>query len=324
MFIGIVAGLATGALWGLTFVAPRAVQPFTEFDLGIARYAIFGIASLLLMVHPAFRPTLLGRKRFMTAVVLGLFGYVTYYIAAAYAVRLAGPAIPPLIIGILPVALAVIGNRQDKDVTWTALAGPLLLISVGLAIVNMATLAGVPTLASRSDIALGAGCAVIALLVWIAYAVINASVMREPNAPGSLPWTGLQGIGSMLASLPLIPVSWLYGLSAWPSYGLSTPEGLRFIGWALLLGIAGSWIATWCWVIASRRLPLALSAQLIIAETIFALIYGFAWEGRWPGWAEWLGGSLQIAGVIAAVALYARAASRKAGNAGRARMTVNG
>lgn len=311
MLIGILAGLMTGALWGLTFVAPRAVQPFTEIDLAIARYAIFGAASLGLMLIPAFRPTGLTRRQFTTAVLLGLLGYVTYYVAAAYAVRLAGPAIPPLVIGILPVALALIGNWQSRDVAWTALAGPLVLITMGLGIVNAATLARASDVTDRAHILLGAFCAVLALLVWISYAVINARVMRAANAPASLPWTGLQGLGSALASLPLLPLSWAYGLSAWPSHALASPQGLRFILWALLLGIAGSWVATWCWVVASRRLPLGLSAQLIIAETIFALIYGFAYEGRWPGPAEWLGGALQITGVMAAVAIYTRAGARQ-------------
>lgn len=309
MLIGILAGLTTGALWGLTFVAPRAVQPFTEIDLAIARYVIFGVASLALMLLPAFRPTRLTRRQFVTAVVLGLLGYVSYYVAAAYAVRLAGPAIPPLIIGVLPVALALIGNWQDKDVKWRVLALPLSLISIGLGIVNAATLDSAPDAASRADILLGAFCAFLALLVWISYAVINARIMRAADAPDSLPWAGLQGIGSFLAALPLIPLSWAYGLSAWPGQALSSPEGLRFIGWALLLGLAGSWVATWCWVVASRRLPLALSAQLIIAETIFALAYGFAYERRWPGAAEWIGGGLQITGVVAAVAIYGHAAA---------------
>lgn len=322
MLIGILAGLATGALWGLTFVAPRAVRPFTEIDLAIARYVIFGLASLALMLLPAFRPSHLTRHQFTTAVLLGLLGYVTYYVAAAYAVRLAGPAIPPLIIGILPVALALIGNWQDKDVTWTVLAVPLILISLGLGIVNVATLGHAPDAASRASVLLGAFCAFLALLVWISYAVINARVMRGAVAPGSLAWAGLQGIGSFLAALPLIPLSWFYGLSSWPAYALSSPEGLRFIGWALLLGLAGSWIATWCWVVASRRLPLALSAQLIIAETIFALIYGFAFERRWPGAAEWIGGGLQITGVVAAVAIYSHAAAVKRSASARGQAVV--
>lgn len=311
MLIGILAGLTTGALWGLTFVAPRAVQPFTEIDLAIARYLIFGAASLGLMLHPAFRPSRLTRDQFVTASLLGLLGYVTYYVAAAYAVKLAGPAIPPLIIGILPVSLAVIGNWQDKDVPWRVLAVPLVLISLGLGIVNVATLHEAPDVSSRKDILLGAFCAVLALMVWMSYAIINARVMRAKDAPSSLPWAGLQGIGSLLATLPLIPLSWAYGLSAWPGHGLTSPEGLRFLIWAFILGIAGSWVATWCWVVASRRLPLGFSAQLIIAETLFALLYGFIYEGRWPNRAEWIGGSLQIVGVMAAVAIYSRAAALK-------------
>jgi len=38
MLIGILAGLATCALWGLTFIAPRVVDPFSTWDLTVARY----------------------------------------------------------------------------------------------------------------------------------------------------------------------------------------------------------------------------------------------------------------------------------------------
>jgi len=43
-----------------------------------------------------------------------------------------------------------------------------------------------------------------------------------------------------------------------------------------------------------RRLPLALSAQLIFAEAILCLVYGFVFEGRWPTVAEAIGATLQI------------------------------
>lgn len=42
MLIGLLAGLMTGALWGLTFIAPRAVLPFSAFDLSVLRYLVFG------------------------------------------------------------------------------------------------------------------------------------------------------------------------------------------------------------------------------------------------------------------------------------------
>ncbi len=308
MLVGILCGLLTGALWGLTFVAPRAVLPFTELDLAIARYGIFGFASLALMLHPTFRPQRVTWETLRIAIILGGTGYVGYYVAVAFAVRLAGPAIPPLVIGALPVILAIIGNWQERDsgrqVRWRALALPLAFIAAGLAVVNADALEQASFNAAQADVALGTLCAVVALLIWVIYAIINARAMRGADAPASLPWTGLQGLGAAIGTLPLIPISWASGASAWPTQALISPAALSFYAWALVLGIAGSWLATLAWVVASRRLPLALSAQLIVAETVFALAYGFAFEVRWPRAAEWLGSGLLVAGVIVGVAVF--------------------
>ncbi|MFX5494128.1 DMT family transporter, partial [Acinetobacter baumannii] len=37
-----------------------------------------------------------------------------------------------------------------------------------------------------------------------------------------------------------------------------------------------------CWNKASRLLPLTMIGQMILFETLFALLYGFLWEQRWP------------------------------------------
>ncbi len=309
MLIGLLAGVITGALWGLTFVAPRAVLPFTELDLAVARYFIFGVISLMLMALPRFRPVNIGARRFWIAILLGGFGYVGYYIFVAFAVRLAGPAIPPLVIGALPIALAIYGNWQDRNVRWRALVLPLGLICLGLLVVNLDTLSRAQTPSAQFKVLSGTLCAFAAFAIWMVYGIINAAIMRAEDAPDSLVWTGLQGIGSMVWVLPIIPVAWFTGQTEIPHTALSSPEGLRFAGWALLLGIAGSWLATWCWVIASNRLPLALSAQLIVAETVFALIYGFAYDGHWPNNSEWLGASFLIVGVLAGVQIFTRKTS---------------
>jgi drug/metabolite transporter (DMT)-like permease len=69
-------------------------------------------------------------------------------------------------------------------------------------------------------------------------------------------------------------------------------------------GGAGSWFATWCWVVASRRLPLALAAQLIVAETIFGLACGFMFEGRLPSTAEAVFALVQFTVVCTAIAVF--------------------
>lgn len=301
MLIGILAGLTTCALWGLTFVVSRAIEPFSAWDITVARYGIFGLASALLMLHPRFRPSGLSPRLWATGLLLGSAGYVGYFLAVAYAVKLSGAAIPPLVTGTMPVLLTIIANWRDRTAPWRQLALPLTLIAAGVLIVNAAVLGGAEP-EQRDAILLGLVFALLALGLWIVYGLVNAMVMRAPDAPDGLRWTGLQGIGAALGCLFILPLTSFDNLP-----DVTRAELWNFIGWALLMGLAGSWFATWCWVVAARRLPLALAAQLIVAETVFGLAYGFVFEGRWPDMAEWLGALLQLIGVGVAIALFSRA-----------------
>ncbi|MNE64869.1 hypothetical protein D3C80_1603070 [compost metagenome] len=53
----------------------------------------------------------------------------------------------------------------------------------------------------------------------------------------------------------------------------------------------------------SRLLPLTLVGQMILFETLFALLYGFLWEGRGPTIVE----VLAICSVVLSVILCMRA-----------------
>lgn len=307
MIIGLLAGLAAGAFWGLTFVAPRAVAPYSEVDLAILRYLAFGMTSLALMaISPRFRPGRISARQAGLALFLGLTGYVIYYVFVAFSVRLSGPAIAPLVIGALPVLLAIYGNWQEPAVRWRALVLPLGLITAGLVLINAGTLAAASSASAKADVLLGFVLAVGALLVWFSYGVMNAKAMRAPDAPAALPWTTLQGVGAMAGVLPLLVLAPLMGWSEIPVRGFAGSDGSRLIIWALVTGVLGSWLAQYFWTLASYRLPLALAAQLIVSETVFALIYGFAWEGRAPTAHEWLGGALLLAGVFIGVHLFSK------------------
>lgn len=303
MLIGILAGLATCALWGLTFIAPRAVEPFTTWDLTIARYGIFGAACLLLMLDQRFRPSGISAPRIAVGLLLGGCGYVGYFVCAAYAVTLAGTVVPPLVIGLMPVLTAVIANQREKAIEWMDIALPLTMICAGLLVANLQTITSSPP-SVRQNIWLGTLLALAALFIWIAYGLANAAIMRRPDAPDGFRWTGLQGIGAALGSTMLLPLA---------DFHAPQEAFLPFAIWALVMGLAGSWLATWLWVIASRRLPLALSAQLIIAETVFGLGYGFLYDGRWPTANETIGCGLQIIGVTLGIRAMARRTATHAG-----------
>jgi drug/metabolite transporter (DMT)-like permease len=301
MLIGLLAGLMTGALWGLTFIAPRAVLPFSAFDLSVLRYLVFGLVSVALMVSPRFRPVGMAWRMLVTGLLLGAFGTFGYFLSISYAVLLAGPVLPPLIAGTAPVLLAIVANLHERSLPWRRLAWPLALIVAGLGVVNVASLQEAHA-NEASAILAGVGLSVVALLFWVAYGLVNAVVMRGADAPDALRWTGLQGLGCGTLALLLLPL-----LSGGPQLlDFDSAATQRFLIWVVALGVVVSWLGTFGWVVASERLPMALSTQLIVAETVFGLVYGLAFEQRLPTAPEAVGTALQLIGVVVAVAIFSR------------------
>jgi drug/metabolite transporter (DMT)-like permease len=298
MLIGILCGLATCALWGLSFVAPRVVAPYTAIDLTVARYGLFAAISLILMINPRFRPVGLRRSLVLTGIALGSVGYVGYFMSISYAVRYAGTAIPPLVIGTMPVLLAIIANLKDRSVSWRTLAIPLILIAVGIGWVNVSIFA-TTSASDQPEILLGIVAALIGLALWVAYGMMSAAVMQSQDAPSAMHWTALQGIGAGIGALVLLPFT-----SLGETVSFTSEQTFHFVLWVAVMGIAGSWLATLCWMIASRVLPLALAAQLIVAETVFGLFYGFLFEQRMPTVPEAGGAILQLVGVGMAIAIF--------------------
>jgi drug/metabolite transporter (DMT)-like permease len=301
MLLGILAGLLTCALWGLTFVAPRLIDPYSALDLTVMRYGAFALGCLVLMIHPKLRPRGFSRPMWIIGLALGSVGYIGYFLSAAFAVLLAGAAIPPLIVGLMPVVLAVIANARDRSLPWARLTMPLVLILIGVSVVNLDTLARTEP-AELGSLLLGIALSFVALSTWVAYGLVNSVVMNGPNPPQSFHWTAVQGMGAGIGVLCLLP------FATFPDLMVAGVEGTgRFVFWALLLGLAASLMATWLWLIAATRLPLALAAQLIVAETVFGLAFGFLYEARPPTLWEAVGIVLQMAGVGLAIALFNQA-----------------
>ena len=76
---------------------------------------------------------------------------------------------------------------------------------------------------------------------------------------------------------------------------------LFFIGLMAAIGLFASWLGTLCWNEASQRLPTAIVGQLIVFETLAALLYTFLLRGRWPEPLTIVGIALLLIGVLWAV-----------------------
>jgi drug/metabolite transporter (DMT)-like permease len=290
MLIGILSALAAGALWGLAFIAPAAVAPFTPVDLTVARYLVLGVMSLALL--QGYR-------------AVDALGYTAYYVPTAFATTLAGPTVTTLIIGLLPLTLGLIGNWSDRTIAWSKLALPLALSLIGIFVVNVEALSNLVLPADRTRFALGVGLAFIGLGVWVMYAVWNAAALRRAPVPVSAKlWTSLQGVGAAVSCLPIIAFMAYFGGSHFPQARFDTPETLRFMIWALVMGTAASWFANLFWTVAAKRLSVALTGQLIVSETLFGLFFAFIYARRAPTLLEGVGAAIMILGVILAVRAF--------------------
>jgi drug/metabolite transporter (DMT)-like permease len=72
------------------------------------------------------------------------------------------------------------------------------------------------------------------------------------------------------------------------------------IGVAVFASILGNAL----WNRMSRLLPLTLVGQMILFETLFALIYGFVWEQRMPAPLEIAAFALVVFSVLSCIAAY--------------------
>ncbi len=285
---GIGAGIAAGAMWGLVFIAPQLAPDFEPVQLSAGRYLAYGLAAAVL-VAPSWRriSRLLGRRDWLALLWLGFLGNILYYVCLANAVQRGGVAMTSLVIGLLPVAVTLAGSRQ-------AHAAPLrrLLPSVALSLAGMACI-GWQTLAAGTPGSLaGLLCAVGALVSWTVYAVQNSRALARLPALSGRDWSLLTGVVTGAEALLLVPASLASPLGHTPQqWGVFMAV---VVSVALLCSIAGNAL----WNHASRVLPLALTGQMIVFETLFAMLYGYLWEQRWPTPAEYGALALLVAGVV--------------------------
>ena len=305
MWIGITYALVAGLLWGLVFVTPALLPEYPPALLSVGRYLAFGLIALPLGGFGRASLSQLTRGDWLEALKLAAIGNLLYYLCLASAIQRAGVPLPTMIIGTLPIVIAITANlrngRRDGRLPWHKLAPALALIGLGIACVNHTEQAALNTnpTADFGRYASGAVLAVGALVCWTWYPLRNADWLRAhpERSPGV--WATAQG----LATLPLAVIGYglVWGTMAWDDSGFTLPLGPRPLAFAALmlaLGLLASWLGTRCWNEASQRLPTALAGQLIVFETLAALAYAFLLRGTWPNALTQLGIGLLMAGVL--------------------------
>jgi drug/metabolite transporter (DMT)-like permease len=307
MWIGTAFALAAGLAYGLVFVAPVLLPQYPALLLSCARYLAFGLIALPLALMDRRQLAGLARADWIEALKLSMVGNLLYYACLAAAIQRAGAPLATMIIGALPVAIAIAANRRrsavvlarDGRLPWRRLLPSLMLIGAGIALVNHDEWARLDADADPMRYLGGALLAMGAVACWTWYPIRNADWLRAH--PGRHPrvWATAQG----LATLPLAVVGYALYIAWAGGSGRDFPLPLgpdpaRFVGLMFTIALVASWLGTTCWNEASQRLPPALGGQLIVFETLAALAYAFALRAQWPGAATAVGIGLLLAGVV--------------------------
>lgn len=298
---GIVCGMGAGALWGLVFLAPELVHDFTPLQLAIGRYSAYGLISAAL-IAPRWRNLvgLLSRRDWLALTWLSLAGNTLYYILLSSAVQNAGIAVSSLVIGFLPVAVTIVGSRDAGAVPLRALV-PSLLRCVGGALCIGWQALGTASQDASGDRFIGLLCAIGALVAWSAYAVTNSRCLARLDRITAHDWNLLTGVVTGAQALALIPVTLLL-----EPIRHAVPAWLQLAAVSIGVAVAASIIGNALWNRMSRLLPLTMIGQMILFETLFALLYGFLWERRLPQPLEIAAAMFVAASVLSCIHTHQR------------------
>ncbi|PUE09622.1 EamA family transporter [Limnohabitans sp. T6-5] len=305
---GIFFSLAAGMMWGLVFVGPLMLPEYPAALHTFGRYLAFGVIALPLAFLDRTELKRLTRTDWLAALKLAAIGNVLYYLFLASAIQRAGGALPTMIIGTLPVVIAVCANllnhQRDGRFPWLQLLPSLGLILLGIACVNhveWAALRQNPD-ADTARYFTGAMLAVGALACWTWYPLKNADWLRGHTDRNPRVWATAQGLATL--PLALLGYAGFWGWAWITQDPLPMPLGPRpwnFVGLMMAIGLLASWLGTLCWNAASQRLPTALAGQLIVFETLAALAYAFLLRAQWPEPLTLTGIALLILGVLRGV-----------------------
>ena len=311
-WLGIVSGILAGALWGLVFLTPALTAGFLPIQLSAGRYLAYGVVALLLLA-PSWRrlARTLTRRDWLALFWLSLAGNTVYYVFLASAVQAGGVAMTSLVIGLLPIAVTLVGSRDHGALALRRLLPSLVLSALGLACISWQSLGGSQP-ETPHGAAFGLLCAIGALVSWTLYAVGNSRALARLHSVSAHEWSLLVGVvtgaQALVLALPAFVIApGVHPPSAW----------LYFVGVVAAVAILCSVVGNALWNRASRLLPLALTGQMIVFETLFALLYGFLWERRWPTALESLAMVLLVAGVLSCASAH-RPRSAARGGAGEA------
>lgn len=291
--VGTACGVGAGAMWGLVFLAPKVAPDASPLLMSAGRYLAYGLIAGLLLAPRWRRVTaLLDAKAWRALAWLSLAGNIVYYLFLVVSVHFAGVAASALIVGMVPVVVAVWGLRDPEAPPLRKVGPPILLAALAVGLIGWESLSHQAQAREPVQVLIGLGCGLAALLCWSAYAVGNSRWMGRLPRISAHDWSLLTGVVTGGFAL-LLAVPALLGAS-----GTTADQWARLAAVSVGVAVLASIVGNAFWNQASRLLPLSMLGQMIVFETLFAFLYGYLWEGRGPTFLEVVAMILMVVSVV--------------------------
>ncbi|PDT52726.1 MULTISPECIES: DMT family transporter [Sinorhizobium] len=302
-YIGVFAALFAAFAFSLNFVVPFIIGDYSTFDFALVRHVVSALVGLCILFSARGALRHLTLRNWLSTTWLALIGYVGYFLTVTGSAIFAGPVIAPAFLGLVPIVLAVIGNQRQRSLPWRFLMMPLMLVLIGLVLVN-GTVFTAEGLSSVRSLWIGIPLALAAVALWVWFAIANeAAIAARPDMPAAA-WSALTLVGGGVLMLVLYPIGAAMDLFQLPKLGFGWNAAGSLYLWGTSLALLATVGGVWAWNVASRNLPVALTAQLIVAETAFGVIGGLIVHARWPTAMECAGVAILIAGVVLSIRAF--------------------
>ncbi len=262
-------------------------------DFTAGRFVSYGALSVVLMLlwRKAALPT---ARQALVALGMSVLGFTGYYLLLVYAIRDAGTEVPSLIIGTIPIWMMILG--KPAGLRWAGLIPGLLLTMLGLGLMMHASHGAAAATTAGEHFWRGVAFAVASMAFWTVFGLMNAVWLKKHPEVNATTWANWLGVATGLGALVL----WMAaGSDAKVLLAQQNTAQAAII--CIATGIGSAWIATYLWNIASQRLSASLCGQLIVSETIFALVYSFVWDGHWPSGVQLTACLLFVCGILASI-----------------------
>ena len=300
MLTYMIYALCACALWGLVFVIPGLLVGFTALEVAVGRCFVFGIFSLGIFLSQRNRMLgSLSKEVWTKALQLSFVANLIHYVALVLSMIYGNAMLSILILGVNPVTVAWYGNLKHREQRISSLLVPSLFIIAGLLTIHIEIF---NQSVSLREHLWGMIFAALALITWTWFIVANAEFLKGHKVMVH-DWVTVVGIATLFwACCSVAGVLLVQSILDFENNPLGFKGELPvLVMGSLVLGLGSSWGAQYFWNMATLRLPISLSGQLIVFESLFGLLYIFLLESRFPTALDFIGIALILSGVTIAI-----------------------